>query len=153
MKVLSKIIEIGARIDKSEKIYVADVEISDMSIARAAEVDRRVVKSTIKQILSSSEVSEIFSNTKPVGISYVEIAKSLGYEVFIIAADPFKTGVIASVTNVLAKHGIVVRQALADDPYLISEPRLTLVVEGKVPPNALNEIKSLSEVKILTVLK
>ncbi len=153
LNVVRKMIELGMRVDENGKLYVGEAEVDDTAIARAAGVDRRVIRSTTKQILDNSELREIFTRIKPVGASLVEIAKILDYSVLVIRSDPHKPGVIASVTSVLAKHDLVVRQALADDPDLVPEPCLTLVIDGKIPAKAIDEIRSLPLVKSLTMLK
>ncbi|MCP8306640.1 MAG: amino acid-binding protein [archaeon] len=146
-------VEIGMRIDESGKLYVDDVEVNDTAIARAVGVDRRVVRNTTKQILDNPELRGIFMRIRSVGASLVEVAKTLGYSVLVIRSDPHKPGVIASVTGVLAKYGLVVRQALADDPDLAPEPCLTLVIDGRVPAEAIHEITHLPLVESLTMLK
>lgn len=153
LNVVRKMIELGIRIDENGKLYVGDAELDDTAVARAAGVDRRVVRSTTKQILDNSELREIFTRIKPVGASLVEVAKVLDYSVLVIRSDPHKPGVIANVTSVLAKYNLVVRQALADDPDLVPEPCLTLVIDGKIPAKAIDEITSLPLVKSLTMLK
>ncbi|MEM3436955.1 MAG: hypothetical protein QXP55_00265 [Nitrososphaerales archaeon] len=153
LNVVRKMIELGIRVDENGKLYVGDTEINDTAIARAVGVDRRVVRSTTKQILENPELREIFTRIRPVGASLVDVAKFLNYSVLVIKSDPHKPGVIASVTSVLAKYNLVVRQALADDPDLVPEPCLTLVVDGKIPAKAMDEIRSLPLVKSLTILK
>jgi predicted regulator of amino acid metabolism with ACT domain len=153
LNVVRKMVELGIRVGENGKLYVGEVEVNDTAIARAAGVDRRVIKSTTKQILKNPELRDIFTRIKPVGASLVDVAKILDYSVLVIRSDPHKPGVIASVTSVLAKHNLVVRQALADDPDLIPEPCLTLVVDGKIPTEAIDEIRSLPLVKSLTILK
>ncbi|MCP8309343.1 MAG: amino acid-binding protein [archaeon] len=153
LNVVRKMIELGVRIDENSKLYVGDAEIDDTAIARAVGVDRRVVRSTTKQILDNSELREIFTRIRPVGASLVEVAKILDYSVLVIRSDPHRPGVIASVTSIVAKYNLVVRQALADDPDLVPEPCLTLVIDGKIPAKAIDEIRSLPLVKSLTMLK
>jgi predicted regulator of amino acid metabolism with ACT domain len=144
-------IQNGIRLDSKGRFYVGPVRITDTAIARAAGVDRRAVRETAKFILSNRSLASLFLKLRPFGSSLVDIAKALGYSVLRIESDPHSWGVISDVTSVLAKHRIVVRQALADDPDLIPEPRLTLVVEGRLPPEAVEQIRSLKCVKSLTL--
>lgn len=153
MNVVKKMIELGLRVGEDGRIYVGDVEVSDVALARAAGVDRRVVRSTVKQILGDEALRDILTKVKPVGASLVDVASRLGFQVLVVEADPKMPGVIASVTSVLARYGVVVRQALADDPDLAPEPRLTLVVQGEVPAEALSEVRSSPLVKSLKILK
>jgi len=139
----------GIRLDRSGRFYVGDIAIPDISIARAAGVDRRAVRETAKFILSSPQLMSIFGKIKPSGSSLVEVAKELGFSVLIIESDPHESGVIADVSSVIAKNKVVIRQALADDPDLVPEPKLTLVMEGSLPSSAIDEIRKLSCVKSL----
>ncbi len=139
----------GIRLDKSGRFYVNNIVIPDMSIARAAGVDRRAVRETAKFIMSEPQLMSILSKIKPSGSSLVEVAKELGFSVLIIESDPHESGVIADVSRVIAKYKVVIRQALADDPDLVPEPKLTLVVEGTLPSSALDEIRKLKCVKSL----
>jgi predicted regulator of amino acid metabolism with ACT domain len=59
--------------------------------------------------------------------------------------------VISGITSILSKHGVVVRQALADDPDLTPEPRLTLVLQGRIPPEALVKCRAVPSVTSLTI--
>lgn len=144
-------IENGIRIDSSGRFYVGDVHISDVAIARAASVDRRAVRETARFILNNRQLNSILTKLKPSGSSLVNVAKELGFSVLKIESDPHASGVIAEVSEILAKHKVVIRQALADDPDLVPEPRLTLVVEGQLPSSALDEIRNLSCVKSLMI--
>jgi predicted regulator of amino acid metabolism with ACT domain len=139
----------GIRLDKSGRFYVNNIVIPDMSIARAAGVDRRAVRETAKFIISEPQLMSILSKIKPSGSSLVEVAKELGFSVLIIESDPHESGVIADVSRVIAKYKVVIRQALADDPDLVPEPKLTLVLEGILPSSALDEIRKLKCVKSL----
>ena len=47
MNVARKIVKLGLRVDTNGKIYCEDVEISDVALARAVNVDRRSIKSTV----------------------------------------------------------------------------------------------------------
>lgn len=141
----------GIRLDKSGRFYIGDIMVPDISIARAAKVDRRAVRETAKFIMSRPQLMSILSKLKPSGSSLVDVAKQLGFSVLIIESDPHASGVIADVSSVIARHKVVIRQALADDPDLVPEPKLTLVLESSLPPSAIDEIRKLSCVKSLKI--
>lgn len=153
LEVVQKMVQLGISIDSKRRMFIGNLQVYDTALARAVGVDRRVVRNTINQIFEDSELREIFTKVKPVGTSLVEIAGLLGYTVLVISADPYKPGVIAGVTNALANSDIVIRQALADDPDMTQDPKLTLVVEGKVPPLVLSKIQEIESVKSITILK
>jgi len=150
--VVKKMIELGISINTTGKLMIKDVKIQDSSLANAVGVDRRVVRETVIQLLEDPVLNNIFSNTKPVGTSLVEIATLLGYSVLLISGNSLEPGVISEVTGALATNGIVIRQALADDPDTVVEPKLTLVIEGKLPDDTIAKIRNLKCVRGLTLL-
>jgi len=150
--VVKKMIELGISITPSGKLMIKDVKIQDSSLANAVGVDRRVVRDTVTQLLEDPVLQNIFCNTKPVGTSLVEIATLLGYSVLLISGNSLEPGVISEVTGALATKGIVIRQALADDPDTVIEPKLTLVIEGKLPDETIAKIRTLKCVRGLTLL-
>ena len=151
MSVARRMVELGIRADSDKKLYVGDVSVSDTALANSVGVDRRVVRHVVEQILDDPELSRIFTHIKPIGSSLIDVADQLGFNVLIVSSYPHRTGVISSITSVLSEHKVVVRQALADDPDLVPDPRLTLVVDGHIPPEALDRIRSLDFVKALTI--
>ena len=58
MAVAQKMIELGLRVDKNNKIYCDNLKISDAALAKSAGVDRRVIKSTIETITKDEELSK-----------------------------------------------------------------------------------------------
>lgn len=152
LSVVRLMMEYGIRIDESGRLYIGDIELSDYAVARAAKVDRRVVKDTAKYLLSNHELKEIFTKLKPAGPSLVDIAPHLGYTVIKVYADPHSPGILASVSSILAAHGLVIRQALADDPDLYPEPALTLVIEGRIPAEGLEKLQNLKNIRSFTIL-
>lgn len=153
LEVVQKMIQLGISVDSKGRMSIGNLQVYDTALARAVGVDRRVVRNTVTQILGDTELREIFGKVKPVGTSLVEIASLLGYTVLVISADPYKPGVIAGVADVLADANIVIRQALADDPDMTQDPKLTLVLEGKVPASVLAEIQDIQSVRSITLLK
>ena len=152
-EVVKKMIECGMRVSADFKIYVGDVEVDYTAVARAVGADRRVVKQTVEQIRRSPYLYPIFSKTAPMGTSLVELAKELGYTALVVEADPRSPGVMAGVAGILSKHGMVVRQAVADDPDMVEEAKMTLVVEGHLGGDAIEEISGLKTVRSLKILK
>jgi uncharacterized protein len=151
--VVKKMIECGMRVSEDEKIYVGDVEVDYMAVARAADVDRRVVKQTVHQIRENRYLYSLFSHTRPLGTSLVGLVNQLGYTAIVIEADPKSPGVMAGVAEILSRHGMVVRQAVAEDPEMVPEAKMTLVVEGQLTGNAIDELQSLKVVRSIKILK
>jgi predicted regulator of amino acid metabolism with ACT domain len=153
LQVARLLIENGIRLDASGRFFVGEVEVADVSLARAAGVDRRVVRDTALYILKDEGLRPIFENLRPAGSSLVGVASMLGYTVLKIKADSHRSGIIAGISKVLADHELLVRQALADDPDLYPEPALTLVIEGHVPAKAFEEIQQLPYVRSITIVR
>lgn len=153
MEVVKKMIEFGISVTKGGKLKIGNLNVQDTSLAESAGVDRRVVRSTVEQILSDTELGRIFERIKPVGTSLVETAPLLGYHVLLISGDAFQAGIISEVSSVLAENGLIIRQALADDPDMITEPKLTLVISGEMTGHVLSKLQALPSVKGLTLVK
>ena len=70
-------------------------------------------------------------------------AKYFGHDVIEIDAGPNTTGLTARVASILARHKVGIRQIIADDPDLYPEPKMMVVVQGKLPRKAVEELRSL----------
>ncbi|MEM3581647.1 MAG: amino acid-binding protein, partial [Candidatus Bathyarchaeia archaeon] len=86
------------------------------------------------------------------GHSLKEIAKHLELGVVeITPVDARIPGILANSAMILAKNGLSIRQAIVDDPELSPEPKLTLIVEKKVPGELIPEflkVKGVAKVSI-----
>lgn len=150
--VARKMIECGIRVADDLRLYVGNVEIDYSAVSRSVDVDRRVVKQTVEQIRKNEYLNAIFSKILPIGSSLVPVVSKLRYSAIVIESDPLKPGVIASVSEILAKHQIVIRQALADDPDMVPDARLTLVVEGNLTGDVMQEIRDLDLVRSINII-
>jgi predicted regulator of amino acid metabolism with ACT domain len=153
LMVVRKMLQYGIRVSTDGKLFVGGMEVDYSALARDAGTDRRVVKQTAKRITSDPFLFSIFSGIMPVGASLLHVISSIGCSAIIIEADPRAAGVISKVTGVLAKHGVIVRQALADDPDMVSEANLTLIVEGTPDGSVIGELERLEMVRGITVRK
>ena len=151
--IVKKMIECGMRVSEDEKIYVDGVEVDYSAVARAVDVDRRVVKQTVQQIRRNRYLYSLFSKTKPLGTSLVDLVRELGYTAIVIEADPTSPGVMAGVAEILSRHGMVVRQAVAEDPKMVPDAKMTLVVEGQLTGQAMEEMHGLKVVRSIQILK
>lgn len=151
--IVRKMIQCGMRVSDDMKIYVDDVEVGYTAVARAVDVDRRVVKQTVDQIRKSRYLYSLFSSIRPLGASLVSLVSQLGYSAIVIEADPKSPGVMAAVAEILSRHGVIVRQALADDPDMVQDAKMTLVVEGQLTGQAIEELNGLTVIKSLKILK
>ena len=149
-KVADLFLRRGFRIDKKAKIFCGEVEISPVKIARALEVDRRVVIETAEMIADYDELFEIFSSLEPTA-SIRKVAKLLKFEVLEIQAEPHAVGVVSKITNIISDAGIVIRQIISDDPDIYPNPKLTIVLEKKLPAKALVKIRELDMIEKISI--
>ena len=151
LRVARVLIENGLAV-RSWRIYLNEIEIPPVRVARAAGVDRRTVIETLKAIGSNRELRRIFEGIRSAGHSLKEIARHLNLGVVeITPEDARMPGILAGSAMILAKNGLSIRQAIVDDPELSPEPKLTLIAERKIPgeliPELLN-VKGVAKVSI-----
>ena len=135
---------------KNGKAYCDNIELVPTKIAEAIGVDRKVVVMAIQNIENDDELKKVFSSLKPVA-NIAEVARILGYSVLEVFAESHKVGIIAGVTSVLAKEGISIRYALAEDPELSVESKLTIVTDSKIPGRLVDEFLSIDGVKKIVI--
>ena len=151
LKVIRVLVENGLSA-RDERVYLNQIEIPPVRIARVAGVDRRTVNETLKAIKANRELRLIFEEMRSAGHSLKEIAKPLNLGVVEITPVDAKTaGILAKSATVLAKSGLSIRQAIVDDPELSPEPKLTLIVEKKIPGELISELLNITGVAKVAV--
>ena len=134
------------------KICLNQIEIPPVRIARVAGVDRRTVNETLSDIESTPELKMIFEEIRPAGHSLKEIAKHLNLGVVeITVVDPKAHGILANSATILTNGGLGIRQAIVDDPELSPEPKLTLIVDKKIPGELIPELLKIKGVAKVSV--
>lgn len=151
MRLARKIIELGLRVTENGKIYCADVEISDVAIARSVNVDRRTIKATVYAILKDPQLKDIFKNIYPAGPFLKNIASNLGFGVVEIEAQAENPGIIAIATELISRENITIRQVHAGDPELEENPRLTIITEKPVKGELISELLKIQGVKRVSI--
>ena len=139
-RVARMLVELGLSIHEGPKIYCGSIELSDVKIARALDVDRRTVRDTAQLIISDPKLKSVFEKLRPAGPYLADVAKFLGYSVVEIYADSHAVGIVAKAAALITQENIAIRQAVADDPDLTPEPKLTLVVEKELKGDVLQRI-------------
>jgi predicted regulator of amino acid metabolism with ACT domain len=151
LKVARVLVENGLS-TQGGKICLNQIEIPPVRIARVAGVDRRTVNETVHDIESTPELKLIFEEIRPAGSSLKEIAKHLNLGVVeITVVDPKAHGILANSAMILTNGGLGIRQAIVDDPELSPEPKLTLIVDRKIPGElipALLKIEGIAKVSV-----
>ncbi len=145
-KVVEMLLAYGLRVEK-EKIFCGKIELSDAKIARAIGVDRRAVVNTIDTINKNKELRKIFSSLQPT-CHLKESAPQMNWGVIeIIPVDASMPGILSSVSSIIAKAEISIRQAIVDDYQLAEEPKLFIVTEKSLPGSLLSKLRNARGVK------
>ncbi len=141
----------GLRVREDGGIACGDIRIPAVQIAREAGVDRRVVDATAQTILKNKELRGIFENLEP--IAYLKgVAQQLGLGVIeILPKDAAKPGIISEVTGAISRFGISIRQAVADDPHFVVQPKLTLITDEPVRGKVIEALRKLPSVQSVIV--
>jgi predicted regulator of amino acid metabolism with ACT domain len=151
LKVARVLVENGLSA-KNGKICLNQIEIPPVRIARVAGVDRRTVNETLNAIQEDPELKLLFEEIRPAGHSLKEIAKHLNLGVLEISViNASSPGILSSAAVILNKAGLSIRQAIVDDPELSPEPKLTFIVERKIPGELIPEILKITGVAKVSV--
>ena len=151
MSVAEKMIELGLSLNDDGKIYCGNLKISDKALATAANVDRRAIKSTIEVIQNDGELFTLFNNIIPAGTLLKNIAKIINLGVIEIEVGSENKGILAETSDLITKKGINIRQAYAEDSEMQEYPLLTIITEGPINGDLINEflkIKGVNRVSI-----
>lgn len=150
-KVVRLLLERGFQINAEGRVVSGSIEIPHTQIAQEIGVDRRVVDATCETISKDAHLMAIFRNIRTMPLLR-DVAPLLGLGVIIITPDDAaRKGLLGSVATAVAEHGIIIRQAVSDDPYLTENPRLTIITEGKVSGELVNALTRIEGVKSVTV--
>ncbi len=145
-----KLLEYGLKV-KDNKIYCGEIELSDSKLARAFELDRRIITSTIKTIMEKKDLQRVFSRLKPT-CHLKDVAPEMNWGVIeIIPKDPSMPGILADVATIIANNNISIRQAIVDDFELSEEPRLFIVAEKQVSGILIPKIRAVKGVKAVLI--
>ena len=145
-KLAQRLLEYGLKISNS-KIYCGEIELADSKIARAFNIDRRIITSTINTIHNKKELEKVFSRLKPT-CHLKEVAPEMNWGVIeIIPENPSMPGILANVSTIVANANISIRQAIVDDFELSDEPKLFIVTEKHIPGRLIPKIREVKGVK------
>lgn len=132
--------------------YCGGIQQSDLAIARAAGVDRRVVRSALERISASEVLNGMFGKLQSM-LLLADVASDLGCSAIeVVPTDATMPGILAEITNAIYRMGISVRQAVVDDPgNNRTDSHLIIVTEGEVPPELLTAIRQCNGVSSVTI--
>lgn len=145
-RVAQLLVAMGFRVLGGE-VYAGTIELSDSAIGRAAGVDRRVVRATIRTIGGVAELRDFFSRLTPV-CHLGDVAPLMGWgAIEIVPTNASKPGILAGVASIIADAGISIRQVVTDDPEIVDDPRGFIITEAPVPERLLPHIMAVPGVK------
>jgi predicted regulator of amino acid metabolism with ACT domain len=151
LRVARVLVENGLSV-RNGGIYLNEIEVPPVRIARVAGVDRRTVNETVAAINANRELRLIFESLRSAGHSLKEVAKHLSLGVVeITPVDAKIPGILANCATLLAENGLSIRQAIVDDPELSPEPKLVLIVEKKIPGELISKFLSVNGVAKVAV--
>jgi len=136
---------------KNGRLLFSGVQLSDMKVARALGVDRRVVKATVATIMADKNLKELYSR---LGSTVVlkDVAKSLGLgAIEIIPKNAQTKGIVASVARLISDEGISIKQVTIEDA-LFSNAEMTIVTEKPIPRTLIDRILKVNGVRKVVVV-
>jgi len=150
-KVVKLLFERGFQVNRDGKVVSGTIEIPHVQIGKEINVDRRVVDSTVKHILEDEKLFDLFNHVRSIPF-LAEVAPYLDLGVIVIIPDDgAEVGIISGVTKIVSESGLVIRQAVSDDPYFNEAPRLTLITDQKVPGKIVEQLRDVKGVKGVTI--
>ncbi|MGI6008762.1 MAG: regulator of amino acid metabolism, contains ACT domain protein [Methanomethylophilus sp.] len=122
--------------------YCGDIKQSDTAVAKAAGVDRRIVRATIEKISNTPELLALFSKLRPM-LLLSEAARELGCScIEVVPTDATMPGILAGIMDILYRAGISVRQAVVSDPVDENASHLLIVADGEIPGDVLSAVRN-----------
>jgi hypothetical protein len=141
----------GFSVNDEGRVVSGGIEIPNTGIAREIGVDRRVVDSTTDAILADEELRRIFQNISAIP-SLMDLAPVLDLTVLTVDVDdPDRSGIVATVTSLIADRDISIRQTISEDPEFTDDPRLYIITDEPLPGDLLNEIADLDFVHRVSI--
>lgn len=150
-KVIRLLLERGFQVNEQGRVVSGNIEIAHTQIAQEIGVDRRVVDATCETLLEDTILKQIFRNVRTIPF-LKNVAPYLDLGVIIITPDDaIRKGLLGNVATAVSEHGVIIRQAVSDDPYIAEKPVLTIITEGKVDGDLVNTLTKIKGVNSVTV--
>lgn len=136
----------GYSVDEEMGVHADGIELNNQAIAEEVGVDRRTVGNTIESILADEELRAVFENLSTIPFLR-EAAPVLGLHVIEVrVSEPGETGLLSAISDVFADHGVLIRQAVVEDPYFSPRPTFVAIV-GDFDSDLITELNSLAFVE------
>lgn len=141
----------GIHVSEEGRLFLAGIELSDIKVARAIDVDRRLIKVTVNSILKDEKLKKIFTKLSSTPLLR-DVAPELGFgAIEIIPTNASGKGIVADVTGIITDADIAIRQVIAEDP-MFENAELTIVTERPIPRTLIDKILDVEGVKKVVVL-
>lgn len=139
--VVKTLLRYGLKVDEG-RIFCGLVEIPDASVARVADVDRRVVRTAVERIMEDPELYRVFSKMNSTAL-LSDVAPEIGCTVLeIIPTNAEMPGILAEIAQSIYSAGVSIRQVVVDDFAYDDGARLIVVLNGQLPPEYLPRLKA-----------
>ncbi len=149
--VIRLLLERGFSVNDEGRVVSGGIEIPNTGIAREIDVDRRVVDATTDAILDDDELRRIFQNISAIP-SLMDLAPVLDLTVLTVeVTDADESGLVATVTGLLADNGISIRQTISEDPEFTDEPVLYIITDETLEGSLINKVRELSFVRRISI--
>lgn len=149
-KVIRLLLERGFQINKKGRVVTGKIEIPHTQIANEIAVDRRVVDATCETISRDDKLMQIFANVRTMPFLR-DVAPFLDLGVIVITPEnAARKGLLGAVATAVSEHGITIRQAVSDDPFLTQNPQLTIITDGKPGGELVDTLTKIKGVKCVT---
>jgi predicted regulator of amino acid metabolism with ACT domain len=146
-RVAKFLLENGFGVNDEGKVVANGVEIPATHISAAIGADRRVVDATARRILSVEALAQVFRNLRATP-DLSRVAEALGLSAFtVLPRNAQEKGIVSAVVRVVSRRSLRIRQIFVTDPYFAEEPKLVVILDGKIPRGLLEEIRDLPQVR------
>lgn len=140
----------GLRVDADGTVYSGNIGVSSAKFARAIGVDRRAITATAKTLTENEVLFNIFSKLKP-ACDLSDVGKALGLGVIELKADARASGILAQVAEIIAAQDVSIRQIIADDPYLVPDPKAVIITSDPLPGDLVNRLLAVPGILEVTI--
>jgi predicted regulator of amino acid metabolism with ACT domain len=148
-RVIRLLLARGFSVNDDGRVVSGGIEIPNTGIAREIGVDRRVVDATTGAILDDDDLRPIFQNISSIP-SLMDLAPVLDLTVLTVAVrDAEESGIVASVTTMIADRDISIRQVITEDPEFTDEPRLYVITDTALPGDLITDLGEMEFVRRL----
>lgn len=141
----------GFQVSPDGKVCTGSIKIPHSQIAKEAGVDARAVDAAARQIAEDEDLFLFFRKIKSVAFLR-DVAPLLDLGVIIITPKSgADIGIISEVTQIIAKAGYSIRQAVSDDPYMTEKPKLTIITNKKLSGYIVEEVMKANGVDSISI--